>query len=124
MHPLRKVHTPSGQESVKELIPKKVVAKNHRIALEEGTKVFDFCNSPGFAILSRDVKGKLDELNKAWLGSKTKEEAENLRIKAQTWHEVIEMLARYLQDKESAEKALRRKPNDLSPQGEVSSEQD
>lgn len=124
MHPLRKVHTPSGKESVRELLPKKTLAKNHRIALEEGTKVFDFANSPGFAILSRDIKSKLDELNKAWLKANNKEEAENLRIKAQTWHEVVEMISRYLQDKESAEKALRKKSTDFSPQGEVSSEQD
>ena len=124
MHPMRKVHTPSGQEGVRELLPKKVIAKNHKIALEEGNKVFDFCNSPGFAILSRDIKAKVSELNKAWVNAASKDDAENLRIKAQTWHEVIAMIGRYLQDRESAEKALTKKKSDFSPQGEVSSEQD
>ena len=124
MHPLRRVHTPSGIESVKKLLPTKVLAKNHRIALEEGNQIFDFCNSPGFAILSRDIKNTLNELNAGWVNAKSKEEAENLRIKAQTWHEVITMIGRYLQDRESAEKALRKKKSDFSPQGDVSSEQD
>lgn len=124
MHPMRKVHTPVGKESVRQLLPKKVLAKNHSIVLKEGNAVFDFCNSLGFAIVSRDIKQKLESLNKSWTDAKNKDEAENFRIKAQTWKEVITMFARYLQDREAAEKALQQKKKNFSPQGEVSSEQD
>ena len=124
MHPLRRVHTTAGKESVKRLIPVKTMAKNHRIALQEGNAVFDFCNSTGFAIVSRDIKKKLDESTSSLIAETDRDKAEVFRIRAQTWKEVITMFARYLQDRESAEKALIRKKKVLSPQGEVSSEQD
>lgn len=121
---MRRVTTPAGKESVKRLIPTKVMAKNHRIALQEGNAVFNFCNSPGFAIVSRDIKKKMDDLTNALISEVNRDKAEVLRIKAQTWKEVITMFARYLQDREAAEKTILRKKTDFSPQGEVSPEQD
>lgn len=123
MHPLRKIRLPDIKNEIKDLIPTKVLLKNHRIALEEGNKVFDFANSPGFAILLRDIKQKIDQLKSSWLKAPDKEQAEIFRIKGQVWDEVIVMCGRYLQNREVAEKALRNKKKIYSPQGEVTSDQ-
>lgn len=114
---------PNTKQIVRELLPTKTLLKNHRIALEEGNKIFDFANSPGFAILLRDIKKKIDDLRHDWLRAESKEKAEIFRIKGQVWDEVIIMVGRYLQDREAAEKALKNKKKDFSPQGEVTSEQ-
>lgn len=124
MHALRKVTIPNVKHIVKDLIPTKTLLKNHRIALEEGNKVFDFANSPGFAILLRDIKQKVNDLHSQWTKAPDKDSAEIFRIKGQVWDEVIVMVGRYLQDREAAVKSLRNKKKVYSPQGEVSSEQD
>jgi len=125
MHPLRRVTLPQTKEVIKHLVPPQVLQKNNRIALEEGNAVFDFANSPGFAILLRDVKLKKEELFATWTKAPNKEQAEVARIKAQVWDQVIEMCGRYLQDRENAEKSIRNKTKskDLNPQGDVTPEQ-
>jgi hypothetical protein len=92
-----------------DLTPQERELRDSRLANKEhiGAIMRDFCRHQGFKILQDEIQAKIEDKRNAWLKATNAVEAEALRLQAQPWNEIMELLKKKIVEGDAANLARR-----------------
>jgi hypothetical protein len=92
-----------------ELTPEEEARRVERLAQHAQTAAImrDFCRHAGFKILEQMVKEHVADARNEWLKAETPEKCWELKLKAQPWNELFELIFKRIANGDAAALQLR-----------------
>ena len=89
-----------------QLTPEQISELNVRA--ETGSQMREMCRMPAWTKLQKKIENKITDERNSWLKAKTKEEANDIRVKAQVWNEFLDWIKKDLMRGDQARQMLGR----------------
>lgn len=80
--------------------------------VHQGSIMEDFVRHPGFQILKRELEIKINDAKHEWLSAKSKDEAEEIRLKTKPLQEVYSLITHKILQGRAAQESLNKIENE------------
>lgn len=75
----------------------------------------DLCQQPAFKDLLSEIEDRITDKHHRWLSAKTKEDAEEIRIKTKSFQDLLDLIKKKILQGDHAKQTLRRMSDQSTP---------